>query len=76
MPVKSLREHILSNWDSLREALEDGTYQPAPVRLVEIPKPNGGVRRRGLVTPSYSIIPDRRHSSQTYLALLALFRTH
>jgi len=25
------------NWDSLREALRTGSYQPSPVRRVEIP---------------------------------------
>ncbi|MBA4495036.1 hypothetical protein H1191_12025 [Paenactinomyces guangxiensis] len=58
MPVESLRAHIQCYWASIRASIEDGTYEPMPVRRVEIPKPNGmygGVRRRGLVTPSYSI---------------------
>jgi RNA-directed DNA polymerase len=50
MSVKSLRTHILQNWHTLRQEIEDGTYEPSPVRRVEIPKPNGGVRLLGIPT--------------------------
>lgn len=51
MSVKSLREHVIQNWQSIRQAIEEGTYQPSPVRRVEIPKPNGrGVRMLGIPT--------------------------
>lgn len=50
MSVKSLREHIMTNWEFLRQSIEDGTYTPSPVRRVEIPKPNGGVRLLGIPT--------------------------
>src|SRR5271155_1266696 len=39
-----LREH----WPSIRSQLLDGTYQPKPVKRVEIPKPDGGVRKLGV----------------------------
>jgi RNA-directed DNA polymerase len=51
MSVKTLREHIKQNWQTIRQAIEEGTYQPNPVRRVEIPKPNGGgVRMLGIPT--------------------------
>lgn len=51
MSVKALREHIQQNWQTIRQAIKEGTYQPNPVRRVEIPKPNGGgVRMLGIPT--------------------------
>jgi RNA-directed DNA polymerase len=34
----------------IREQLLNGTYEPKPVRRVEIPKPDGGVRKLGIPT--------------------------
>ncbi len=51
MPVTALRGHIILNWSELRESLFEGTYIPSPVRLVEIPKPDGkGKRKLGIPT--------------------------
>lgn len=50
MPVTALRGHILQHWNQLRQAIQEGTYEPSPVRRVEIPKPNGGTRLLGIPT--------------------------
>lgn len=50
MEVKSLRPYLKENWPLIREQLLNGTYEPCPVRRVEIPKPDGGVRLLGIPT--------------------------
>ncbi|MDE3076044.1 MAG: group II intron reverse transcriptase/maturase [Chloroflexota bacterium] len=48
--VEDLREHLKANWEATRAALLDGSYEPKPVRRVEIPKPGGGKRLLGIPT--------------------------
>ncbi|MES5952417.1 group II intron reverse transcriptase/maturase [Bacillus fungorum] len=50
MPVTFLRRHVYENWHTIRKQIEEGTYIPSPVRRIEIPKPNGGVRLLGIPT--------------------------
>src|SRR4030088_1133702 len=51
MTVDQLGDYLKQNWLAIREQLLNGTYEPKPVRRVEIPKPDGGgVRKLGIPT--------------------------
>jgi RNA-directed DNA polymerase len=50
MTTTELRDHVRAHWEAIRAKLLAGTYVPSPVRRVEIPKPNGGVRLLGIPT--------------------------
>ena len=50
MTVQQLPGFLKQQWPVIREQLLSGTYQPQPVKRVEIPKPGGGMRKLGLPT--------------------------
>jgi RNA-directed DNA polymerase len=50
MTVHELPEYLKQHWPAIREQLLSGTYKPQPVKRVEIPKPDGGVRKLGIPT--------------------------
>lgn len=50
MKIDELREHIKKHWDTIKAKLLETKYNPSPVRRVEIPKPDGGVRQLGIPT--------------------------
>src|ERR1700745_3959287 len=50
MKVSELPGYLKQHWPAIREQLLSGTYQPQPVRRVEIKKPDGGMRKLGIPT--------------------------
>jgi len=50
MNVEQLLGYLRGHWPGIREQLLSGTYQPQPVKRVEIAKPDGGIRKLGIPT--------------------------
>ena len=68
MTTGQLRDHIRAHWESIQTKLLTGRYVPSPVRRVEIPKPNGGVRMLGIPT-----VQDRWIQQMLMQVLQAIF---
>ena len=63
LEVKDLRHYLREHWLTIREQLLGDNYRPSPVRRVEIPKPEGGVRMLGI--PHGDRSPDPTGTSAT-----------
>ena len=50
MTIEEFPEYVFRRWEAIKTALLEGTYQPSPVKRVEIPKESGGVRPLGIPT--------------------------
>ena len=50
MTVEELPGHLKGHWPSIRTKLEEGKYQPSPIRRQEIPKAGRGMRKLGIPT--------------------------
>lgn len=48
--IDDLDSYIQENWATIRAQIRNRKYRPAPVKRVEIPKPNGGIRMLGIPT--------------------------
>jgi len=68
MTTGQLKGYLQTQWPRIKEELLNGTYQPQPVRKVEIPKPGGGARMLGIPT-----VLDRLIQQAVYQELGPLF---
>lgn len=50
MTTKDLEAYLKKHWQQIKDELLAGRYQPSPVKQVEIPKPDGGMRKLGIPT--------------------------
>jgi RNA-directed DNA polymerase len=48
MSIDETRNYLKEHWPTIRDQLLEGTYSPQPVKRVNIPKPDGGVRKLGV----------------------------
>jgi RNA-directed DNA polymerase len=61
MEVGELRDYLRKHWAGLKEHILKGTYEPKPVRRVDIPKPGGGTRMLGIPTVIDRLIQQAIH---------------
>jgi RNA-directed DNA polymerase len=48
MTIDDAKSYLREHWPDIRSQLLAGAYRPQPVKRVEIPKPDGGVRKLGV----------------------------
>jgi RNA-directed DNA polymerase len=68
MSIEDFPEFARAQWDNIRDSLMAGTYQPSPVKRVEIPKPTGGKRPLGIPT-----VLDRLIQQAMYQVMMPIF---
>jgi len=61
MKVEDLADYLKEDWLSIKTKLLSGDYYPKGIRQVEIPKPNGGVRKLGIPTVLDRLIQQSLH---------------
>jgi len=59
--VAEFKDHLKRHWPTIKAKLLAGEYMPLPVRRVDIPKPQGGVRTLGIPTLTDRLIQQALH---------------
>ena len=61
MEISQLKAHLQTNGEALVEHIRNGSYQPSPIKGVEIPKPGGKRRMLGIPTLTDRVIQQALH---------------
>lgn len=61
LSIEQTRSHLQKHWDPIKTKLLQGTYKPAAVRAVDIPKANGGTRTLGIPNVQDRLIQQAIH---------------
>lgn len=59
--IAEFKDHLKQHWPTIKAKLLTGEYKPSPVRRVDIPKPQGGVRTLGIPTLTDRLIQQALH---------------
>jgi len=61
LAIPQFKDWLKMHWPSVKKALLEGRYIPRPVRRVDIPKPDGGVRTLGVPSLVDRLIQQALH---------------
>lgn len=59
--IAEFKDHLKQHWPTIKAKLLAGSYIPLPVRRVDIPKPQGGLRTLGIPTLTDRLIQQALH---------------
>ena len=59
--VTAFKDHLKQHWPTIKAKILAGTYIPHPIRRVDIPKPQGGIRTLGIPTLTDRLIQQALH---------------